>query len=370
MNVKGLFKALELSVKSGRPLMIVGGTGVGKSSIVRQFCHENNIEMFDLRLATQEPGDLIGLPVKVQKDGRTVTEWAVPSWLDRLIEVSKERQAIIFMDEFNRGTNDVQQACFQLVLDRRLHTIQLNDNVHIVVAINPDDGQFMVNAMDPALRNRFWRIDFKPTAEEWLSWARDAGIHESIMSYISADRMALNLEGKGYDSEVFPTPRSWHMLSDIMNAMGDVDLDELTSIASGIIGAESAIAFVSFLKSGSQGLPFTVEQIFFDDYSRLRARLEAWKRGRTDLIAASLNNVLRYLRGEVGLARVGNPNVALGNLTNFIRDVPREMAFAFLSGMAKNPDATPVMRKVWDALSRDDVIVEMMWRIRKEVGGE
>jgi len=58
--------------------------GVGKSSIVKQFAEEDDYHLETLFLSHQEVGDLIGIPHLEEHDGKAVTTWSVPIWLERI----------------------------------------------------------------------------------------------------------------------------------------------------------------------------------------------------------------------------------------------------------------------------------------------
>src|ERR1700680_792881 len=101
---------------------MVGPSGVGKSAIENQLAKEltRDLKMdfgfIDLRLATQEPGDLIGNPYR---DGN-VTRNAMPAWFPK-----EGTRGILCLEELNRAPNDVRQCIFQLIWDRKLHTASL-----------------------------------------------------------------------------------------------------------------------------------------------------------------------------------------------------------------------------------------------------
>ena len=133
------------------PILMMGQMGIGKTQIVEQVARElaeelgnfgsktfdltnpkdvdslNDVFGFvDLRLATQEPADLVGFPHLVDKISRVfkkaykVLSHAQPEWFPE-----EGTRGIIHLDELNRAPTDVRQAIFQLVKERRLHTHRL-----------------------------------------------------------------------------------------------------------------------------------------------------------------------------------------------------------------------------------------------------
>ncbi len=97
--------------------MIWGAPGIGKSSIVAQIAHENNIDFIDLRLSQLAPTDLRGLPVavagKTRKQGTST--WYPPDFLP------KTGKGILFLDEINMAPPAMQGVAQQLILSLFCH---------------------------------------------------------------------------------------------------------------------------------------------------------------------------------------------------------------------------------------------------------
>ena len=62
---------LEEHFKTKRPMFVRGGPGVGKSSIIKQFCDAKKIGYVDLRVLYYDPTDLKGMPHLNVKDRTT-----------------------------------------------------------------------------------------------------------------------------------------------------------------------------------------------------------------------------------------------------------------------------------------------------------
>ena len=143
---------------------MMGPSGVGKSAIEKQLAKELGIGFIDLRLANQEPTDLIGIPYR---DG-DVTRWARPAWFPK-----EGTTGILCLEELNRAPNDVRQCIFQLIWDRMLHTNPLPAGWAIVLAMNPDNGEYQVETLDKALVRRCSVVTVEPNVNAWLTWATD-----------------------------------------------------------------------------------------------------------------------------------------------------------------------------------------------------
>jgi len=131
---KGAKKSLRKAFKNQRPVFLWGPPGIGKSDIIKQLGAELDAHVIDVRLSLWEPTDIKGIPYFDSNTGKMV--WAPPLELPDAELASKHKQIILFMDEMNSAAPSVQAAAYQLVLNRRVGTYQLPDNVVMVAAGN------------------------------------------------------------------------------------------------------------------------------------------------------------------------------------------------------------------------------------------
>ena len=127
MNIK-TFVSVISQLPPHIAVLAKGPTGIGKSHIVKQIGDKLNMEVIDRRLSTMTEGDIIGLPEL--KDG--TTRFAPVDWY---LKACNE-PVILFFDELNRATNELQQCAFQIVLDRELNGHKLHPETRIYTAIN------------------------------------------------------------------------------------------------------------------------------------------------------------------------------------------------------------------------------------------
>jgi len=116
----------------------------------------------------------------------------------------------------------------------------------------------VVYPMSTALRNRFTHIEFTYHIDDWLIWARDAGINPSIVAFLTwrGGELLFNFKPESTD-KAFATPRSWEFASRILNRFTPSLQRELLD---GTIGSGAAAEFVGFLKLQEQ-IP-NIEKIF------------------------------------------------------------------------------------------------------------
>ena len=248
-------------------VLLRGRHGVGKSQVVRQLAGVLGFgpdDVVDRRLSQMSEGDMVGLP---STDGET-TRFNPPDWF----VAACERPRVLFLDELNRATPEVMQAAFQVVLDRELNGHRLHPQTRVYAAVNAS-AAYTVNEMDPALLDRFWTVDLEPTAPDWLTWAKEAGIHENVIDFIAANEKWLDPPTDSEPGHVTPSRRSWERLSDALQGAGvasDPNDPLFYPMCLGYVGTEATIAFHSYVKTIDSQV--TGEEVL-TDYGKVKKKV-------------------------------------------------------------------------------------------------
>lgn len=247
MNTKSAIEIIK-RLPPDISILIIGPHGIGKSAIVKQAAlavtGAKSLDdcCYDIRLSQKEVGDITGLP-HLNEVTKT-TEFFKPAWWPR----NHLWNGFLFFDELNRGSKEVTQSVFQIVLDRSLDMEKLPPNCRVISAINGDEN-YQVGEIDPALFDRFFVIDLRPTVEEWLDWAGENGIHRSITQFIRTNGDLLFAPKDLQVGIVYPSPRSWDRFNQSMNYMDLWKLrteEDIIHLASGFLGASVASKFCEF----------------------------------------------------------------------------------------------------------------------------
>jgi len=233
----------------------------------------------------------------------------------------------------NRARLDVLQAVCQLVWDRRISTHILPEGWSLCVACNPSGSEYFVNEIDPALMDRFVHIKLTPDTKEWVSWARNnKAVDDVVVEFIEKYHEQLGLDGYDVNLEIKPSPRSWHVLSQMLKGLDD---DLWLETAMGIVGNESAIAFIKHAKENIER-PIRASQIL-DSYPKWQKKIKKYadpEKQRADLLRISCDDVERILKKEYveGNKEITKDNEA--NLVEFLRDLPTDLSFAMVKTLA------------------------------------
>lgn len=238
-------KALRRAFKVRRPVFLWGAPGVGKSDIIKQLGEELNAPVIDIRLSLWEPTDIKGIPFF--NPSTHAMEWAPPMELPNQ-ELAKQHELIIlFLDEMNSAAPSVQAAAYQLVLNRRVGTYQLPDNVLIVAAGNRDSDKGVTYRMPSPLANRFIHIEMRVDWDDYFEWATKNMINKDVIGFLSFSKNDLYDFDPKSSSKAFATPRSWTFVSDLLFDEYE-DPETLTDLVAGSIGEGLAIKFMAYRK--------------------------------------------------------------------------------------------------------------------------
>lgn len=235
------------AMKKKRPIFLWGPPGIGKSEIVHQIGNDLEAHVVDIRLSLWEPTDIKGIPYFNSNENTMV--WAPPAELPTEEFAKKHKYIILFLDEMNSAAPSVQAAAYQLILNRKIGTYKLPDNVLIVAAGNRDADKGVTYRMPAPLANRFVHLELTVSFDDWFAWAVEHNIHADVAGYLQFAKKDLYDFDPKSPSRSFATPRSWTFVSELLD--DDLDAETTTDLVSGAIGEGLAVKFMAHRKVAS-----------------------------------------------------------------------------------------------------------------------
>ena len=246
---KGAKKSLRKAFKNKRPIFLWGPPGIGKSDIIKQLGDELEAHVIDVRLSLWEPTDIKGIPF-FDSVNETM-KWAPPSELPSKEFAKKHKTIILFLDEMNSAAPAVQAAAYQLILNRRVGTYHLPDNVVLVAAGNRETDKGVTFRMPAPLANRFVHLEMTVDWDDYFEWATENKIHKDVVGFLSFSKKDLYDFDPKSSSRAFATPRSWSFVSELL-IDDDTDAETLTDLVSGSVGEGLAVKFMAHRKVASK----------------------------------------------------------------------------------------------------------------------
>ena len=236
-----------LPIKSVPSVMLWGAPGVGKSQAVRQLAvgietqTGKRVDVTDVRLLLFNPIDLRGIPTA--NADKTLAVWLKPQIFQ--MDDSDDVVNILFLDELSAAPQSVQAAAYQITLDRVVGEHRLPDNCIVIAAGNRTTDKSVAFKMPKALSNRVMHIAVEGSFDSWKEWAIKNGINSKVVGFLSFRRDYLMGFDSSSDDLAFATPRSWEMVSNLLNSVSD-DVDKMYNMIAGLVGCGTAIEFRSW----------------------------------------------------------------------------------------------------------------------------
>jgi energy-coupling factor transporter ATP-binding protein EcfA2 len=237
----GAKRSITHAIRKRRPIFLWGPPGIGKSEIVEQIAGTINAKVIDIRLSLWDPTDIKGIPYYDPEQKKMV--WGAPSELPDAAMGAKYENIILFLDEMNSAAPAVQAAAYQLILNRKVGTYELPDNVMIVAAGNRESDKGVTYRMPAPLANRFVHLEMKVDFNDWFQWAVDNKIHKDVVGYVTFAKKDLYDFDPKSPSRSFATPRSWTFVSELI--ADNIDDATTTDLVSGSIGEGLAVKFMA-----------------------------------------------------------------------------------------------------------------------------
>lgn len=346
MNFIDTLHSAELVLKAGAVPLLVGETGIGKTSLAKDIAQRNNWSLIGIDGNLLKEGEIGGLPTietyyRTDASGKQAEEkttiYAVHHKLRAIdAEIAKGHTVLLFIDEINRCEHAVQQELMNLILNREINGYVLPPNVHILAAMNPADSyDYEAVEMDAAQENRFVWLYMEADYLQWLDWASEAGIAPKVMEFISTFPDYLD---KHNEDDINATPRSYERISAIykLYEQHPVSKTVFFNVIRGNVGKLIAEEFVNFVASDAQPL-ITYADVFTASplADSLTQRVHAESHTRLYLAA---KNILKQLDMAFQKEETADEQAAITRFMAFLALYPVDLRIGIMKDMkANNP---------------------------------
>ena len=234
---------------------LIGGTGVGKSAIVKEIAEElandrtltdsvspkdDEFGFISFRLGLVESIDLGGLPYIEEGTQKKAFLGNLP----------RGGEGLFFLDEFAQAHSSVQATIGQLLdpkgknEERRIGDYVFPSGWKIVLAGNRHTDRSGANKILRHCQDRTTAIQFTHDVDDWLAWADNNDIDLNVQGLIRfMPQLLWDFDPKCNDPQ--PSPRSWTRLSDTLKTNPPKRL--MQKLFEGDVGQESAIELMNFI---------------------------------------------------------------------------------------------------------------------------
>lgn len=144
---------LEMKLISKQPFFVMGHAGWGKTSIIKNVAKEAGLTVITVYLDKALPEDLGGIPIVTKSGENPTVNNALPKWAQYIYE-HPDDDFLVFFDEMNQASPDVQNALMPILLESEIGGIKF-DNVWFGAAGNYSEENASISDLSAPLRSRF-----------------------------------------------------------------------------------------------------------------------------------------------------------------------------------------------------------------------
>ena len=204
------FKKFLKIVPTDKPILLIGDTGIGKTTICRRAAEEAGVHYAYVPcMSISDTVLLSGIP-DVSGTVYKPMEWYEPGVV-----------TLLLIDEINRS-EAIINSLMELATDQHIGSVKLAPGSRVIAAMNPSTENYqMVKELELSHMSRFFVIELAPTVDEWLDVAEEEKIHPVILKYIRMHREAAldpNPDGakrreRRFYTNLDATRRGWYTMS-------------------------------------------------------------------------------------------------------------------------------------------------------------
>ena len=260
VGIQSAKRLISAIAPSKQAIILIGPPGCAKSAIVQEIADEQyGGNLIDVRLSQMDPVETKGIPMP---NGDT-TKWLRPDFLPVVDPDNLEgtEKGILFLDEFTCATPAVLNSMLQLVNDRKIGTdYTLPDGWVVIAAANLAEHGAHVTELSAPMHNRYVHVYVEPSWDDTKDFYVKAGVRPEILAYLEyrPDHL-FQVPERG--QHCFPTPRSWHILSNIWhtavesNGGNEISPIEIGELAAASVGSGTSVELRSFLSTYNKIFP-------------------------------------------------------------------------------------------------------------------
>lgn len=233
---------LTAAIKAGKPTLVTGSPGIGKSDIIEAVSKALRMQMYISHPVVEDTTDQKGIPAKIS-DTRA---GFLP--IGQLADILEAKQPTLwFVDDLGQGTPSVQAGYMQWLLARQCGGKHLPDCVTMVAATNRRSDKAGVSGMLEPVKSRFCSIvELRTDIHEWSSWAltKNGAISPTLIAFLRLRSDLLSAFNPTADMTNSPTPRTWWNLASIEGWKLPRDIEHVAM--AGAVGEGPATEYLAF----------------------------------------------------------------------------------------------------------------------------
>ena len=273
-------KALAAAGEVPVSLEIIGEAGIGKTSICAQAAARHDMEFVKIQLSQfDDLGDFTGFPSRafeVTKGSETlyVKEKVLDVYLNNSYVLTgndasincppkwlagKTSPLVVLIDDWTRAQPRFQQAMMEFILFQTYGDNRLPSGSTVLLTSNPDNRDYLVNPVDPAMRSRFGTVSLKFSIDAWSEWAERSGVDSRCINFFLLNKDIYDPHAPAGSPKQRVNPRSLTLFFKAISSIEDYDtpqaLTMIKDLGEAYLTKEVASLFATFVSGHLDKIP-------------------------------------------------------------------------------------------------------------------
>lgn len=280
MRITQVSEVLSGLLPLGRPIMLVGPPGVGKTSLALDAAKRLKWDTILTHPVVSDPTDFKGLPFAGAPNEEGEVDHAEFLTIGELNKAIHANEPTLFIiDDLGQAPPTVQAACMQLLLAREINGKRISDHITFVACTNRKSDKAGVTGILEPVKSRFLTlINVETDHEALIAYGQSQkprpwpGVQLAFLQY--RPKYAHMFEAKAEIVNT-PSPRTNEHVAHILHAYQDGRLkdDVLQEVISGAAGEGYAAEFMGFKKVADE-LPNPLNTLLYPD----KVDAKMWKK--------------------------------------------------------------------------------------------
>ena len=215
-------------------LQLIGNPGIGKTALSKSAAKKAGVQFESFCLTQMDPIIIGGMKFFDESKREMYTN--KPEW------VKTEGEWLILIDEWAQSSLMAKNIFGEPLNEHKIGPYDLSPFLTLILASNPASAKAGTTATPSQIRDRTTDLYIEPSFKEWITMAKENGVHPMVTSYLQFQESAFNQFDPNLDKNA--TQRSWTKVSQILK-MGLNEWGEMACIA-GQIGEGFAGGFEAY----------------------------------------------------------------------------------------------------------------------------